>query len=144
MRGRINYVYPAPHLLLTDGNLYKIVDKIGKFVAERVPLQSQNDDLYRREGKVVADVLGTNLNAALAIYCNIKDYLKTSFLKIIIFSEASIPPSVHCSIHPILQIILALNLQCGKALNQFCPPNNSDDLCLLFCINPSSMVTLLE
>ena len=36
MRGRINYVYPASHLLLTDGNLYKIVDKIGKFVAERV------------------------------------------------------------------------------------------------------------
>ena len=27
----------------------------------------------------------------------------------------------------------------GKELNQFCPPNSSDDLCLLFCLYPSSM-----
>ena len=24
-------------------------------------------------------------------------------------------------------------------MNQFCPPNSSDDRCLLFCINPSSI-----
>ena len=29
----------------------------------------------------------------------------------------------------------------GKELNNFCPLNSSDDLCLLFCINPSSVVT---
>ena len=28
----------------------------------------------------------------------------------------------------------------GKELNKFCPPNSSDDLCLLFCIYPFSMV----
>ena len=27
----------------------------------------------------------------------------------------------------------------GKELNQFCPPSSSDDLCLLFCTNYSSM-----
>ena len=29
---------------------------------------------------------------------------------------------------------------CVKELNKFCTPNNSDDLCLLFCINTFSMV----
>ena len=28
----------------------------------------------------------------------------------------------------------------GKELNKFCLPNSSDDLCLIFCMNPSSMV----
>ena len=28
----------------------------------------------------------------------------------------------------------------GKDLKQFCPPKISNDLCLLFCINPSSML----
>ena len=37
-------------------------------------------------------------------------------------------------IHHILQIVLH-----GKEMNKVCPPNNSDDLCLLFCINPSSL-----
>ena len=42
-------------------------------------------------------------------------------------------------IHPILQIVRVKNSQRGKELNQFCPPNSSNSLCLLFCINPSSM-----
>ena len=29
----------------------------------------------------------------------------------------------------------------GKEWNKFCPPSSSDDLSLLFCINPSSMLT---
>ena len=57
-------------------------------------------------------------------------------------SKASILPSIHFSIHPFLQIILELNLQHGKELNQFCPPNSSDDLSLLRCINPYSMLIL--
>ena len=51
---------------------------------------------------------------------------------IIHLSEASILPSVRSSIHPFLQIILVLNLQCGMALNEFCPPSIS--LWLLFCL----------
>ena len=31
------------------------------------------------------------------------------------------------------------NIQCGKELNQFRPPNSNGDLCLLFCFYPSSM-----
>ena len=30
--------------------------------------------------------------------------------------------------------------RCVKEFNKFCTPNNSDDLCLLFCINTFSMV----
>ena len=49
--------------------------------------------------------------------------------KIIIhFSEASIVPIVHSSIHPFLQIILVLNLKCGMELSEFRPPNSSYDL----------------
>ena len=36
--------------------------------------------------------------------------------------------------HPFLQIILVLNLWCGKELNQFPPPTSSDDLSPLFCL----------
>ena len=32
-----------------------------------------------------------------------------------------------------------LQLVLVKELKQFCLPRSSDDLCLLFCINPSSM-----
>ena len=44
-------------------------------------------------------------------------------------------------IPPILQIVLVQNSQRGKELKQLCPPNSSDDLCLLFCINRSSLCT---
>ena len=39
--------------------------------------------------------------------------------------------------HPILQIVLLQNSQCGKELNKFCPPNISDDLRHFFCLYPS-------
>ena len=41
---------------------------------------------------------------------------------------------------PILQIVLIQNNKRSKELKQFCPPTSSDDLCLLFCINSSSML----
>ena len=41
------------------------------------------------------------------------------------FLEAFILSSVCSSIHPFLQIILVLNLQCGKELNEFRTPNSS-------------------
>ena len=43
------------------------------------------------------------------------------------------------ALHFILQIILVQNSKRGKEFNQLCPPS-SDDLCLLFCINTSSML----
>ena len=43
------------------------------------------------------------------------------------------------AIYPILPIILVQNSNLGKELNPFCPPSSSDDLCLLFCLYPSSM-----
>ena len=42
-------------------------------------------------------------------------------------------------IHPFLYIILLQKSCRGNELNNFCPKNSSDDLCLLFCLNPSSM-----
>ena len=42
-------------------------------------------------------------------------------------------------IHPFLHIIQVQNSLRGKELNQFCPQNSSDDLCLLFSLYPSSM-----
>ena len=42
------------------------------------------------------------------------------------------------AIHPILQIVLVQNGQRSKEFNNFCPPNSSDDLCLFFCLYPSS------
>ena len=32
------------------------------------------------------------------------------------------------------------NRKRGKELNKFCPPNGSDDLCVVFCINPYSVM----
>ena len=61
---------------------------------------------------------------------------------IIHFFKASIPPIGLYSFHPFLQNHPALfeeYIQCGKELNKFCSPNSSDDLCLLFCLYPSSM-----
>ena len=43
------------------------------------------------------------------------------------------------AIHPFLQIVLEQNSQRGMELNKFCPPNSGDDLCLSFCMHPSSM-----
>ena len=35
------------------------------------------------------------------------------------------------------KIILVENIWCGREFNQFCRPNSSDDVCLLFCRYPS-------
>ena len=49
----------------------------------------------------------------------------------------------------LIQFILYLKLsyckiaQRGKEFNEFCLSNSSDDLCLFFCINPSSMLETL-
>ena len=37
------------------------------------------------------------------------------------------------------KIVLGKIASACKELNKFCPPNRSDDLCLFFCIYPSSM-----
>ena len=47
-----------------------------------------------------------------------------------------------------VQISLFFNTSCSakylamQELKKFCPPRSSDDLCLLFCIHPSSMAIL--
>ena len=43
------------------------------------------------------------------------------------------------AVHPILQIFLLQNSLRSMELMKYCPPNSSDDLCLFFCIYPSSM-----
>ena len=39
--------------------------------------------------------------------------------------------------YAILHIILVQTSWRGKEFNYFCPPHSSNDICLLFCINPS-------
>ena len=48
------------------------------------------------------------------------------------FFKSSIPPSSHYQIHPFLQNHPGVSI--------LSPPNSSNDLCLLFCLYPSSMV----
>ena len=107
----------------------------------------QKKNQTEEKAKVVAAVWGTNVlecrtSHLAARMIRRKVFGRTSIFwrlmvgcaenwKIIYFSEASIPPSVHFAIHLFLQIILALNLQCGMELNEFHPPISSDDLCLL-------------
>ena len=43
------------------------------------------------------------------------------------------------AIHPILQFALVQNSKRGKELNKLRSPNSCNDLCLFFCIYPSSM-----
>ena len=54
--------------------------------------------------------------------------------------QASTSPSNRYFVHPFLQIILVENSQCGKEMIQFRSPSSSDDLCLRFCMYPSSMI----
>ena len=42
-------------------------------------------------------------------------------------------------IHSILHILVVQNSLHGKEFNKFCPSNSRDDLCLFFCIFPSSL-----
>ena len=91
--------------------------------------------IYKEEkAKVVAAVLGTEyiqFLAALAVL--LQD-------EIIIFFRSSLCNSSFFNIilvQIILFLIIALqNSYRGKKLTKFCPPNSSEDLCLVFCINP--------
>ena len=97
---------------------------------------SQKMDKDRREGKRSSLLFGgTSLNAALS-------FERTSILGGWWFGihgvmiknvfKASIPPSSLYSINLFLQIKLVENIQRGKELNLFRPPNSSDDLSLSF------------
>ena len=62
---------------------------------------------------------------------------------IIHFFKASILPGSRYSINPFLEIIMVQNRKCGKEFNKFPSPStasSSDDLCLLFCLYPYSMM----
>ena len=88
------------------------------------------------KAKVVAAVWGTEFIQCLAALA----ILPRTILKNRIHSSFS---SYHPSaINPILYIVTVLvqNSMCGKELNKFCPSNNSNNLCLFFCIYPSSML----
>ena len=58
---------------------------------------------------------------------------------IIHFAKASISPSSRYSTVFILFFKIILVENSGKELNQFSPSNNSDDLCVLFCLYASSI-----
>ena len=90
--------------------------------------------IYTEEkAKVVADVWGTEFIPFLATRAIFhRDDLKNS-------SFSSYHPG---AINHFLHIILVQNSKRGKELNTFGPPNRSDDLFLVFCVNPSSMTTL--
>ena len=99
----------------------------------------QNKDLYKREGKCCRYCLGDRIyyckfidTIAIWHQDNLKNRMKAHF--------SSYHPG---AIHPFLLIILVQNNQQGKELNSFCPPNSSDNLCLFFCLNPSSTVYTL-
>ena len=66
------------------------------------------------------------------------------FLAVSACTDTTSPATLHGHkgwFHPILQIFLVQNSYRGKEWNQFCPPSSSDDLCLLFCLYPSSMLS---
>ena len=54
--------------------------------------------------------------------------------------NSSFSSSYPGTIHHILRPTVVQNSQRGKELNKFCPPISSDDLCLFFCIYPSSII----
>ena len=80
-----------------------------------------------------------------------KVFGKTSILRGLWFDMVWTGWSSIFSKHPFQKVALILfilffkiileenNSKCSKELNQFCPPNSSNDLCLLFCLYPSSM-----
>ena len=91
------------------------------------------------KAKVVAAVRGTESIQFLTVllFCIRRIYLKFRM-------NSSFSSYHHGTIHPLIHIILVQNSYRGKKFNKFFPPNSSDDLCLLFCINSSSMVRPLQ
>ena len=98
---------------------------------------AQKKDVYlytEEKAEVVAAVWGT----AFVQFLTMLAILHQDDLKNRIHSSSSFyhPGAIHSFLHTIWVQIS----QCGKKLNKFCPPNSSDDLCLILCINSSSMV----
>ena len=100
------WVVPAPR------------EAAGYIVTQPCPVlqKSENKDKYRREGK-----------GRVVLWCGVNQM-------VIHFFKVSVPPSSHYSIHPFLQIILVENSSCGKKLNQFRSPINSNNVWLPFSI----------
>ena len=93
----------------------------------------------RQKAKVVAAVWGKEFIqflAALAIL-PIRTILKTRMNSSFSF-KSSCCYSSYYSNRPLQ------NSQRGKELNNFCLPNKSNDLCLFFCLYPSSMTAALK
>ena len=100
-------------------------------------LQSQKKkDKYRRKGKGRRCCFGDRIYsfACHASYFAYDDFEEQDeyilFFQIIMVQVILFFKSSQCKIVT----------QCGKELNQFCSPNCSNDLCLLFCLYPSSTV----
>ena len=141
-----------PFYILDDHKTTK--ERIQKHTV--VCLNNIEEELDRKKGSCcrcyLVDVLGcrTDLLAARMIWRKV--FVKTSGLgalwlvwcvnwKIIHFLKHPFRQvSIFLFIHPFLQIIRMQNSYRGKELHKFRPPNSSYDLCLLFCINPSSML----
>ena len=96
-----------------------------------LPLITHRSRKYAEDKtKVVAAVLGTEFIqflAALAIshQDDLKNKMNSSF-------SSYHPGAIHSFLH------MVQNKWCVKKLKEFCPPSCSDDLCLVFCIYPSS------
>ena len=117
------------------------------FTPRCAPKKNNKD---RREGKrsslLVKDVLYLNIEFSRKDDFNKSFWENLHFGRVVVwygvnrmiihFSKASIPPSSRY----FSKIILVENSKCGKEFNKFRPPNSSDDLCLLFCLYPSSLV----
>ena len=86
------------------------------------------------KANIVAFVWGTEL---IQFLVELSIFHQDDLKKVMNSSYSSFCPHV---IHPILKIILVQNSQRGKEMNRFCPPNSCVDLCLLFCLYPSSVL----
>ena len=112
---------------------------------------SLKKDLYRREGKGRCCCLGDRIYSIPCCACCFSSYRPGAihpFLYIVLvqFSLFFISSWYNYSfslyrlgaVNPFLKIIQSRckTASAVKKLNKFCPLNSSDDLCLLFCINP--------
>ena len=92
---------------------------------------------------MVAAVWGTEfiqLLAALAILHqdDLKTWIDSSYSS---YHSGPIHPMFHIILVQFVLYFISFWCKIGKELSHFYSPNNSDDLCLLFCFYPSSMVT---
>ena len=98
----------------------------------RYNLRSQKKDFYRKRRQ----------SSSLLFPCR-ATYFAPERLEewdeFILLFISSLYNSSFSSYHP-----SSKQLQRGKELNTFCPPNSRDDLRLLFCLNPSSMFETVQ